>query len=182
MTSTSGATGSTYKGNDIERFYRYGLLVNPELKIYKPWLDATFIDELGDGRDVAFMQKSWLWIQDVAEKAYSTDSNILARPTRRKTLSADKQHEYRRADYGAAFCATTLRSSAKRLLCGFEEGSRLRERDGICGPCCLAAGANRIGGPPRSGHDDQIETASSRPEPRHLRVAGLALLYIAYER
>src|SRR6187431_3446451 len=69
--------GSTYKGNDIERFYRYGLLVNPDLKIYKPWLDQTFIDELGGRAEMsAFMTKSGFDYKMSAEKAYSTDSNM----------------------------------------------------------------------------------------------------------
>ncbi len=70
--------GSTFKGNDIERFYRYGLLVNPELKVYKPWLDAAFIDELGGRAEMsAFMTKAGFGYKMSAEKAYSTDSNIL---------------------------------------------------------------------------------------------------------
>src|SRR5471032_1662195 len=79
--------GSTYKGNDIERFYRYGLLVNPDLKVYKPWLDATFIDELGGRAEMsAFMQKSGFAYKMSAEKAYSTDSNILGATHEAKDL------------------------------------------------------------------------------------------------
>src|SRR6202167_1512096 len=79
--------GSTFKGNDIERFYRYGLLVNPDLKVYKPWLDATFIDELGGRAEMsAFMQKSGFGYKMSAEKAYSTDSNILGATHEAKDL------------------------------------------------------------------------------------------------
>src|SRR6202041_1722277 len=79
--------GSTFKGNDIERFYRYGLLVNPELKVYKPWLDATFIDELGGRAEMsAFMTKSGFAYKMSSEKAYSTDSNILGATHEAKDL------------------------------------------------------------------------------------------------
>ncbi len=81
--------GSTYKGNDIERFYRYGLLVNPDLKIYKPWLDQQFIDELGGRAEMSeFMNKAGFGYKMSAEKAYSTDSNLLAPPTRPRTWKA----------------------------------------------------------------------------------------------
>ncbi len=76
-----------YKGNDIERFYRYGLLVNPELKVYKPWLDAAFIDELGGRAEMsAFMQKAGFAYKMSSEKAYSTDSNILGATHEAKDL------------------------------------------------------------------------------------------------
>src|SRR6202012_4505725 len=79
--------GSTYKGNDIERFYRYGLLVNPDLKVYKPWLDQTFIEELGGRAEMsAFMQKSGFEYKMSAEKAYSTDSNLLGATHEAKDL------------------------------------------------------------------------------------------------
>src|SRR2546423_14193275 len=79
--------GSTFKGNDIERFYRYGLLVNPELKVYKPWLDAAFIDELGGRAEMsAFMQRSGFAYKMSSEKAYSTDSNILGATHEAKDL------------------------------------------------------------------------------------------------
>src|SRR5437868_8737931 len=79
--------GSTFKGNDIERSYRYGLLVNPYLKVYKPWLDATFIDELGGRAEMsAFMQKSGFAYKMSSEKAYSTDSNLLGATHEAKDL------------------------------------------------------------------------------------------------
>ena len=79
--------GSTYKGNDIERFYRYGLLENPQLKIYKPWLDSEFIKELGGRQEMS----DWLALNDIeyhmsAEKAYSTDSNMLGATHEAKDL------------------------------------------------------------------------------------------------
>src|SRR4026209_639830 len=79
--------GSTYKGNDIERFYRYGLLANPNLKIYKPWLDQTFIDELGGRQEMSeYMRKAGFTYRMSAEKAYSTDSNILGATHEAKDL------------------------------------------------------------------------------------------------
>ncbi len=70
--------GSTFKGNDIERFYRYGLLANPNLRIYKPWLDQRFIDELGGRKEMSeYMHKAGFAYRMSTEKAYSTDSNIL---------------------------------------------------------------------------------------------------------
>src|SRR5215469_9236492 len=79
--------GSTFKGNDIERFYRYGLLVNPGLKVYKPWLDAAFIDELGGRAEMSdFMQPSGFAYKMPAEKAYSTDSNLLGATHEAKDL------------------------------------------------------------------------------------------------
>ena len=79
--------GSTYKGNDIERFYRYGLLVNPNLQIYKPWLDAAFIDELGGRAEMSeFLRRAGLDYRMAPEKAYSTDSNILGATHEAKDL------------------------------------------------------------------------------------------------
>src|SRR5215468_7729585 len=79
--------GSTFKGNDIERFYRYGLLANPNLKIYKPWLDQQFIDELGGRKEMSeYMQRAGLAYKMSTEKAYSTDSNILGATHEAKDL------------------------------------------------------------------------------------------------
>src|SRR5687768_17715345 len=79
--------GSTYKGNDIERFYRYGLLANPALRIYKPWLDQRFIDELGGRKEMSeYMQRAGLAYKMSTEKAYSTDSNMLGATHEAKDL------------------------------------------------------------------------------------------------
>src|SRR5213082_2831123 len=79
--------GSTYKGNDIERFYRYGLLANPELRIYKPWLDQRFIDELGGRKEMSeYMNKAGFGYRMSVEKAYSTDSNLLGATHEAKDL------------------------------------------------------------------------------------------------
>ena len=94
--------GSTFKGNDIERFYRYGLLANPGLKIYKPWLDQLFIDELGGRKEMSeYMQKAGLAYKMSTEKAYSTDSNILGATHEAKDLEhLNKRHPDRRSDHG----------------------------------------------------------------------------------
>src|SRR5213594_4015012 len=79
--------GSTFKGNDIERFYRYGLLANPSLRIYKPWLDATFIDELGGRKEMSeYLNRAGFGYKMSAEKAYSTDSNMLGATHEAKEL------------------------------------------------------------------------------------------------
>ena len=79
--------GSTFKGNDIERFYRYGLLANPSLRIYKPWLDQAFIDELGGRKEMSeYMERAGLAYKMSTEKAYSTDSNILGATHEAKDL------------------------------------------------------------------------------------------------
>ena len=108
--------GSTFKGNDIERFYRYGLLVNPSLKVYKPWLDAAFIDELGGRAEMsAFMQRAGFAYKMSAEKAYSTDSNMLGATHEAKDLEHFlRRHEDRRADHGRGLLARRRRDQARR--------------------------------------------------------------------
>ena len=108
--------GSTYKGNDIERFYRYGLLANPRLRIYKPWLDAAFVDELGGRTEMS----EWLAARGLphgtsAEKAYSTDANMLGATHEAKDLELlDDEHEDRRADHGRRALGRRRRRSSRR--------------------------------------------------------------------
>ena len=120
--------GSTFKGNDIERFYRYGLLVNPDLKIYKPWLDAAFIDELGGRAEMsAFMQQSGFAYKMSAEKAYSTDSNLLGATHEAKDLEhLSSSVKIVVPIMGMASGATMSRSSAKRSRCALKRAFRLR--------------------------------------------------------
>ena len=108
--------GSTFKGNDIERFYRYGLLANPSLRIYKPWLDQAFIDELGGRKEMSeYMQRAGLAYKMSAEKAYSTDSNILGATHEAKDLEQlEHRHEDRRADHGRAVLARGCDRSSHR--------------------------------------------------------------------
>ena len=178
--------GSTYKGNDIERFYRYGLLVNPDLKIYKPWLDAAFIDELGGRAEMsAFMQKAGFAYKMSSEKAYSTDSNLLGATHEAKDL------EYLSSSVkivvpimGVPFWREDCTIKAEEVTIRFEEGFpvALNGRT-FDDPVELLLEANRIGGRHGLGMSDQIENRIIEAKSRGIYEApGLALLFIAYER
>jgi len=178
--------GSTFKGNDIERFYRYGLLVNPGLKVYKPWLDAAFIDELGGRAEMsAFMQKAGFGYKMSAEKAYSTDSNILGATHEAKDLE-HLSTSVKIVDpiMGVAFWREDVSVKAEQVTVSFEEGfpvslngKRLED------PVELMLEANRIGGRHGLGMSDQIENRIIEAKSRGIYEApGLALLFIAYER
>ena len=116
--------GSTYKGNDIERFYRYGLLVNPELKVYKPWLDAQFIEELGGRAEMsAFMQRSGFSYKMSSEKAYSTDSNILGATHEAKDLELlSTSMKIVAPIMGSAFWRSDVDVKPEQVTIRFEEG------------------------------------------------------------
>src|SRR5438105_8728470 len=116
--------GSTFKGNDIERFYRYGLLANPELRIYKPWLDQRFIDELGGRKEMsAYMAKAGLDYRMSAEKAYSTDSNILGATHEAKDLEfLDKSLHIVQPIMGVAFWREEVKVKSEKAAVRFEEG------------------------------------------------------------
>jgi argininosuccinate synthase len=178
--------GSTYKGNDIERFYRYGLLVNPELKIYKPWLDATFIDELGGRAEMsAFMQKAGFGYKMSAEKAYSTDSNILGATHEAKDLELlTSSMKIVVPIMGAAFWRDDVDIKREEVVVRFEEGFpvALNGKE-FPDPVELMLEANRIGGRHGLGMSDQIENRIIEAKSRGIYESpGLALLYIAYER
>jgi argininosuccinate synthase len=178
--------GSTYKGNDIERFYRYGLLINPGLKIYKPWLDQAFIDELGGRAEMsAYMQRSGFAYKMAAEKAYSTDSNLLGATHEAKDL------EYLTSSVkivvpimGVAFWRDDVEIQREQVAIRFEEGFPValngRQFDS---PVELLLEANRIGSRHGLGMSDQIENRIIEAKSRGIYEApGLALLFIAYER
>ena len=178
--------GSTYKGNDIERFYRYGLLTNPELKIYKPWLDQTFIDELGGRAEMSeYMQENGFDYKMSAEKAYSTDSNMLGATHEAKDL------EYLNAGInivkpimGVAFWRDDVAVAADEVRVRFEEGQPVA-LNGVefSDPVELMLEANRIGGRHGLGMSDQIENRIIEAKSRGIYEApGMALLHIAYER
>src|SRR5476649_2339000 len=116
--------GSTYKGNDIERFYRYGLLANPGLRIYKPWLDQRFIDELGGRKEMsAYMAKAGFKYKMSAENAYSTDSNILGATHEAKDLEfLDKGMTIVKPIMGVAFWREDVKVKAEKVAVRFEEG------------------------------------------------------------
>jgi argininosuccinate synthase len=178
--------GSTYKGNDIERFYRYGLLVNPELKIYKPWLDATFIDELGGRAEMsAYMQKAGFGYKMQAEKAYSTDSNILGATHEAKDLELlTSSMKIVVPIMGAAFWRDDVAIKREEVVVRFDEGFPVALNGTVyADPVALMLEANRIGGRHGLGMSDQIENRIIEAKSRGIYESpGLALLYIAYER
>ena len=178
--------GSTFKGNDIERFYRYGLLTNPSLRIYKPWLDQTFIDELGGRAEMsAFMQKAGFAYKMSAEKAYSTDSNMLGATHEAKDLEhLSSGITIVQPIMGVAFWRDDVEVKREQVTVRFEEGQplALNGRE-FADPVELMLEANRIGGRHGLGMSDQIENRIIEAKSRGIYEApGLALLFIAYER
>jgi len=178
--------GSTFKGNDIERFYRYGLLVNPDLKVYKPWLDSAFIDELGGRAEMsAFMQKSGFAYKMSAEKAYSTDSNILGATHEAKDLE-QLSTSMKIVDpiMGVAHWRAETSIQPEEITIRFEEGVPVALNNKIFPDLVeLMLEANRIGGRHGLGMSDQIENRIIEAKSRGIYEApGLALLFIAYER
>ncbi|MGV2290942.1 argininosuccinate synthase [Trinickia sp. YCB016] len=178
--------GSTYKGNDIERFYRYGLLVNPDLKIYKPWLDQTFIDELGGRAEMSeFMRRSGFAYKMSAEKAYSTDSNLLGATHEAKDLeSLNSGIKIVQPIMGVAFWREDVPVKHEEVTIRFDAGQPVA-LNGVefSDPVELLLEANRIGGRHGLGMSDQIENRIIEAKSRGIYEApGLALLYIAYER
>ena len=178
--------GSTYKGNDIERFYRYGLLANPSLRIYKPWLDQRFIDELGGRREMsAYMAKAGFKYRMSAEKAYSTDSNILGATHEAKDLEfLDKGMGIVKPIMGVAFWRDDVAVKREKVAVRFEEGMpvALNGRH-FADAVALMSEANAIGGRHGLGMCDQIENRIIEAKSRGIYEApGMALLHIAYER
>ncbi|MBK1685137.1 argininosuccinate synthase [Rhodoferax fermentans] len=178
--------GSTFKGNDIERFYRYGLLTNPALKIYKPWLDQAFIDELGGRAEMsAFMTAHGFGYKMSAEKAYSTDSNMLGATHEAKDLeNLNSGIRIVNPIMGVPFWKDDCVVKAEEVSVTFEEG-RPVALNGVEYPdlVSLFLEANRIGGRHGLGMSDQIENRIIEAKSRGIYEApGLALLFIAYER
>lgn len=178
--------GSTYKGNDIERFYRYGLLVNANLQVYKPWLDAAFIDELGGRAEMsAFLQQSGFEYKMSSEKAYSTDSNILGATHEAKDLEhLSTSMKIVAPIMGVASWKEDLAVKPETITVRFAEGvpvalNGTEYTDSVE----LMLQANRIGGRHGLGMSDQIENRIIEAKSRGIYEApGLALLFIAYER
>ncbi|MFM7391117.1 MAG: argininosuccinate synthase, partial [Actinomycetota bacterium] len=178
--------GSTYKGNDIERFYRYGLLANPALRIYKPWLDAAFVAELGGRAEMsAFLTRHKLPYRDSAEKAYSTDTNIWGATHEAKSLEelATSMHIVAPI-MGVAHYDPKVRIDAEDVRVRFHEGwpVAINGRE-FSSRVDLVREANKIGGRHGLGMSDQIENRIIEAKSRGIYEApGLALLHIAYER
>lgn len=158
--------GSTFKGNDIERFYRYGLLANPALKIYKPWLDAAFVDELGGRHEMS----QWLGARDLpyrdpTEKAYSTDANIWGATHEAKTLEhLDIGLESVEPIMGVKFWDPTVEIDAEDVTVAFRHGRPVAiDGETFDSDVDLVLAANAIGGATGSGCPTRSRTASSRP-------------------
>lgn len=178
--------GSTFKGNDIERFYRYGLLVNPDLKVYKPWLDEAFIHELGGRAEMsAFMTKAGFGYKMSAEKAYSTDSNILGATHEAKDLEQlSTSMKIVEPIMGVAAWREDAAVKAEQVTIRFDEGTPVAlNGEDFSDPVALMMTANAIGGRHGLGMSDQIENRIIEAKSRGVYEApGLCLLFIAYER
>ncbi|MDY0329999.1 MAG: argininosuccinate synthase [Thiomonas sp.] len=178
--------GSTFKGNDIERFYRYGLLTNPALKIYKPWLDQTFIDELGGRKEMSeFLIANGFDYKMSVEKAYSTDSNMLGATHEAKDLEhLSSGIRIVNPIMGVAFWKPEVQVKAEEVTIRFEEGRPVAlNGQSFDSPVDLFLKANEIGGRHGLGMSDQIENRIIEAKSRGIYEApGMALLHIAYER
>jgi argininosuccinate synthase len=178
--------GSTYKGNDIERFYRYGLLANPNLRIYKPWLDAQFVAELGGRHEMS----EWLLARKLpyrasAEKAYSTDANMLGATHEAKILeNLDTSYETVEPIMGVKFWDESLRIDSEDVTIKFVQGRPVAiNGEDFKSAVDLLYKANEIGGRHGIGMSDQIENRIIEAKSRGIYEApGMALLHIAYER
>ncbi|MEJ7649641.1 MAG: argininosuccinate synthase [Nakamurella sp.] len=178
--------GSTYKGNDIERFYRYGLLANPRLRIYKPWLDEAFVAELGGRTEMS----QWLTARDLPyrasqEKAYSTDANIWGATHEAKTLEfLNESIEIVQPIMGVAHWDPSVEIEPEVVTIGFERGRPVSiNGETFASPVELVDEANRIGGRHGLGMTDQIENRIIEAKSRGIYEApALALLHTAYER
>ena len=178
--------GSTYKGNDIERFYRYGLLANPNLRFYKPWLDADFVRELGGRKEMSeWLVAHNLHYRDSTEKAYSTDANILGATHEAKNLeSLDASIEIVQPIMGVRFWDASVAISSEDVKIEYVQGRPValngKHFDDVVE---LMNEANAIGGRHGLGMADQIENRIIEAKSRGIYEApGMALLFIAYER
>jgi len=178
--------GSTFKGNDIERFYRYGLLTNPNLKVYKPWLDQQFIDELGGRKEMSeYLIANGFAYKMSVEKAYSTDSNLLGATHEAKDLEhLDKSLHIVTPIMGVAFWKDDVAVKRETVSIRFEEGVPVALNGKTFASALeLFLEANVIGGRHGLGMTDQIENRIIEAKSRGIYEApGMALLFIAYER
>ena len=178
--------GSTYKGNDIERFYRYGLLANPKLKIYKPWLDKDFVNELGGRKEMSkWLADHNLPYRDSTEKAYSTDANILGATHEAKSLeNLDSHIEIVEPIMGVKFWDQSVKIDIEDVTIEFVQGRPVSINGKVIkDSVALIKEANDIGGRHGLGMSDQIENRIIEAKSRGIYEApGMALLFIAYER
>jgi argininosuccinate synthase len=178
--------GSTYKGNDIERFYRYGLLANPSLRVYKPWLDAAFVGELGGRAEMSqWLAERNLPYRASKEKAYSTDANIWGATHEAKSLEhLDVSIEIVEPIMGVRFWDQAVEIAAEDVTISFERGRPVAVNGKEFGsPVDLVLEVNAIGGRHGLGMSDQIENRIIEAKSRGIYEApGMALLHAAYER
>ena len=178
--------GSTYKGNDIERFYRYGLLANPNLRIYKPWLDADFVRELGGRKEMSeWLVANKLPYRDSVEKAYSTDANILGATHEAKSLeNLDSSIEIVNPIMGVKFWDESVKIATEDVKIAFVQGRPVSiDGKSFTDVVALMNEANQIGGRHGLGMADQIENRIIEAKSRGIYEApGMALFFIAYER
>lgn len=178
--------GSTYKGNDIERFYRYGLLANPQLRIYKPWLDQDFVRELGGRKEMSeWLAARKLPYRDSAEKAYSTDANILGATHEAKKLEElSSSIELVDPIMGVKFWDSSVSIASEDVKITFKQGRPVAiNGQDFSDSVALMKEANAIGGRHGLGMSDQIENRIIEAKSRGIYEApGMALLFIAYER
>ncbi|MEN9970011.1 MAG: argininosuccinate synthase [Actinomycetota bacterium] len=178
--------GSTYKGNDIERFYRYGLLANPNLRVYKPWLDADFVEELGGRHEMS----EWLLARDLPyrasqEKAYSTDANMLGATHEAKTLEhLNTSYEIVEPIMGVKFWDPSVEIATEDVTIKFVQGRPVAiNGESLPSAVDIIMKANEIGGRHGLGMSDQIENRIIEAKSRGIYEApGMALIHIAYER
>ena len=177
--------GSTYKGNDIERFYRYGLLANPALRIYKPWLDEDFVSELGGRKEMSeWMAAHNLPYRDSVEKAYSTDANMLGATHEAKRLEhLDASIELVQPIMGVRFWDESVQIPSEDVVIRYSQGRPVAINGVELGAVEMMMEANAIGGRHGLGMADQIENRIIEAKSRGIYEApGMALLFIAYER
>jgi argininosuccinate synthase len=178
--------GSTYKGNDIERFYRYGLLANPNLRIYKPWLDADFVSELGGRHEMSeWLQERKLPYRASKEKAYSTDANMLGATHEAKSLEfLNTSYEIVEPIMGVKFWDDSVKIDTEDVSIKFVQGRPVAiNGESLPAAADVIMKANEIGGRHGLGMSDQIENRIIEAKSRGIYEApGMALLHIAYER
>ena len=177
--------GSTYKGNDIERFYRYGLLANPSLRIYKPWLDEAFVGELGGRKEMSeWLVEHGLPYRDSTEKAYSTDANMLGATHEAKTLEyLDVSLEIVEPIMGVKHWDASVGVEPEEVTVAFVQGRPVAVNGRDLDAVGVINAANEIGGRHGLGMSDQIENRIIEAKSRGIYEApGMALLFIAYER
>jgi argininosuccinate synthase len=178
--------GSTYKGNDIERFYRYGLLANPNLRIYKPWLDTDFVNELGGRHEMSeWLQERKLPYRASTEKAYSTDANMLGATHEAKSLEElSTSFEIVEPIMGVKFWDDSVKIETEDVTISFRQGRpyAINGKE-FTDAVELMYEANKIGGRHGLGMSDQIENRIIEAKSRGIYEApGMALIHIAYER